>query len=403
LVRKRDLPAIEGGRPVFRKKFTTHGFGLYLYGKEELDNIKAVIRAKSPFRYYGVEVQHFTDKFEKAFAKMCKVKYALGVTSGSAALHVSLGALGVEKGDEVLVTALTWISDGFAPIWCGARPVIVDVDPNTLCINPEDVEDNITKQTKVVIAVDYFGYPADADKLMKICEEHEVYLLEDASHAHGASYKGRMTGGLGHIAAFSCQLHKIITSGEGGVVTTNDDELYERAYRFHDLGMLYHKQPFATVGFQYRMTELQGALLYAQVKKLRKIVNGNRKAARAIEKGIKKEIGKGPIFREEKDVKQVYYGLLLKPDWENLKIEGEEFIQALAREGVEVWRVNRPLYKADALKGIAKVPYAGGMCKEAEKAYKEWFALPVYPGMKEREIEGIVRAFTKIYKYYSKK
>ena len=218
-------------------------------------------------------------EFEKQFAAMHGVKHALAVTSCTTGLHLALAAMGVGEGDEVIVPAFTWVATANVVLYCGATPVFVDVSPVTFNIDPEQVADKITEKTKAIISVHLFGLCADMDALRAVLPEH-VRILEDAACAAGASYNGTIAGGLGDAASFSFHPRKSITTGEGGMVTTNDDALFERMAQMRNHGATIseeqrHHGPkpyilpdFNLLGFNYRMTDLQGSVGLVQLPKL---------------------------------------------------------------------------------------------------------------------------------------
>lgn len=218
-------------------------------------------------------------QFEKEFAKLHQVKHAVAVTSCTTGLHLALAALGINPGDEVIVPAFTWVATANVVLYCGATPVLVDVNPITFNIDPEQIEHRVTDRTKALIAVHLFGLCADIDAIKGAVPDH-VKIIEDAACAAGAKYKGKFAGGLGNVASFSFHPRKSITTGEGGMVTTNDSELAERMNQLRNHGATLseerrHHGPkpyilpdFNLLGFNYRMTDLQGAVGLIQLKKM---------------------------------------------------------------------------------------------------------------------------------------
>lgn len=209
----------------------------------------------------------YVTAFEGAFAAFCGAKHAIATNNGTTALHLALVALGVGPGDEVLIPTVTYIATANAVRYCGATPVLVDVSPKTLNIDPEDMTRRITPRTKGVIPVHLYGHPADMGAIMSLAERHGLFVLEDAAEAHGAEYRGKRVGGIGHCAAFSFFGNKIITTGEGGMVTTDDDHLAERLRIFRGQGMDPKRRYwFPVVGYNYRMTNIQAAIGLAQLE-----------------------------------------------------------------------------------------------------------------------------------------
>jgi perosamine synthetase len=211
----------------------------------------------------------YIDIFEEQFAKFCGVKYAVAVSNGTVALHLALEAFGIKTGDEVIVPDLTFIATSNAVKYTGAKPIIVDILEDTLCIDPAAIENAITPKTRAIIPVHLYGHPADMEKINQIAIAHNLLVLEDAAEAHGAEINGRRVGGLGTAAAFSFYGNKIITSGEGGMVTTDKEELYVKMKFLRDHAMSKEKRYWHTeVGFNYRMTNLQAALGVAQLERI---------------------------------------------------------------------------------------------------------------------------------------
>ena len=215
----------------------------------------------------------FVTQFENEFAEFCESSSAITVCNGTIALHLALLGLNVQPGDEVLVPALTYIATANAVRYVGAEPVFVDVDPNTWCIDPTKIENSITKQTKGIIAVHLYGHPADMDAINQIAEAHNLWVIEDAAEAHGAKYKGRKTGSLAKIATFSFYGNKLLTSGEGGAVTLNDEKLYSHLCMLRGQGMDPNRRYyFPITGYNFRLTNIACAILCAQLNKFEKTI-----------------------------------------------------------------------------------------------------------------------------------
>ena len=279
------------------------GLGSALIGKEEEELVLQVLRSQEPFRYYGHDPSKppgMAAQLEKEFAEMYGFKYALAVTSGTAALECALAALGVGPGDEVIVPAWSWISCFTAIVRVGGTPVLAEID-ETFCLAPGEISRLVTSRTKAVLLIHFQGVAADLEQITRECHSHGLKLLEDCAEAVGATYKGKSVGTYGDIAIFSFQYHKFMTSGEGGMVACQDPTLYERAVRFHDLGMVrpYHaaiKKPSvpAFSGDQFRMTELTAAMALAQLRKVDFIKQHCRRISAKIMDGIKSLSGMTP-------------------------------------------------------------------------------------------------------------
>jgi len=257
--------------------------GVHYYGEEEVEAVTRVIRAQSPFRFYGPNFQNETGQFEQEFAKYIGVKHCLAVSHGTAALQVAMAAMGVGPGDEVLVPGYFWVSTVGAIVRSGAIPRLVDVDAS-FNMDPEDMERKISSRTKLAIMVPMGGVIGQIAKVAEICKKHKILLLEDCAQSNGASQFGRMVGSYGDMAIFSFQINKNITAGEGGAVLTNSEELYKKAYAIHDLGyikdtngnLVFDQPEYQLWGIGCRMSEVTSAILRVQLRKLDKIVTNMR-------------------------------------------------------------------------------------------------------------------------------
>ena len=255
------------------------GPGAYWYGKEEIDAVMEVIQSGYLFRY-GSETDpkflHKVSTLEKEFAKYCGAKYALATSSGTSSLVASILALGLEPGDEVIVPAYTFVASYSSLIFPGIVPVLAEID-DSLTLDPKDIEHRITPRTKAIMPVHMLGNPSKMDEIMAIAKKHNLFVIEDSCQAAGASYKGKKTGTIGDIGAFSLNIFKTINTGDGGLVVTNDQKLYETAFGVHDQG---HKPSRlgvevgarSVLGLNFRINELTAAVGLAQLAKLDKIV-----------------------------------------------------------------------------------------------------------------------------------
>ena len=293
----------------------------------------------------------FITQFEQKFAEFIGVKYALAVSNGTTALHLALVSLGIKEGDEVIVPDLTFIATANAVAYTGAKPVFADIDPETWCIDPEDIKRKITRKTRAIIPVHLYGHPADMEPIMDIAKEYGLYIVEDCAEAHGAEYKGRRVGSIGNCGVFSFYGNKIITTGEGGMITTNDEKLYEKAKYLRDHAMSKEKRYWHTeIGYNYRLTNMQAALGLAQlerideiIKKKRQIFEWYKEALRGID-GIK-------LNSEKEWAKNVFWMVCLVN--ENFDEEKRDrFMKALKEKGIDTRPFfypcsMMPMYKAD--------------------------------------------------------
>lgn len=222
----------------------------------------------------------YVTRFEQEFARFCGVRHAVSVSNGTVALHLALHALGVGPGDEVIVPSLTFVATANAVHYTGATPVFADVDPVTWCIDPADVQRRITSRTRAILPVHLYGHPAPMAELQRLADEHDLLLIEDAAEAHGAAIGDKRVGGWGRIATFSFYANKIITTGEGGMLTTDDDALAARCRMLRDHAMPPHRRYWHDeVGFNYRMTNLQAAVGVAQMERIEHFIRRKRAIA----------------------------------------------------------------------------------------------------------------------------
>jgi perosamine synthetase len=220
----------------------------------------------------------YLDRFEQEFAEACDCRFALGTSNGTTALHLTLAALGVGPGDEVIVPSMTYIATANAVTYCGAEPVFVDVEPTTWCLDPAAIEEAITPRTKGIIPVHLLGHPADMDPILELARVHGLWVVEDAAEATFATYRGRVVGSMGHAATFSFFGNKILTSGEGGAVTFQDAGLEHRMRMLRGQGMdLNRRYHFPIVGYNYRMTNVAAAILCGQMERREQLVARRRR------------------------------------------------------------------------------------------------------------------------------
>lgn len=298
-------------------------------GKEELKNVVAAVKSG-----WVSSKGEFIPEFEKNFAEYCGTKYGVATSNGTAALHLALKTLDIDKGDEVIVPAMTFIAVANAIAYCNAKPVFVDSHPNYWCMDPKKIDEKITKNTKAIIPVHLYGHPCDMDAIADIAKENDLYIIEDAAEAHGAEYKGTKTGSFGDIACFSFFGNKIITTGEGGMCVTNDGKLYEKMRVLRDHGMdPKRKYWHGVIGFNYRMTNVQAAIGVAQLKKIDKLIKIKRKISKAYNSQLK-EVEGITLPPEMLWAKNVYwmYSVLVEDDF---GVDRDELVKRLEQEKIE--------------------------------------------------------------------
>jgi 8-amino-3,8-dideoxy-alpha-D-manno-octulosonate transaminase len=265
--------------------------GSFFIADEEVEEVMKVLKARSPFRFYGPDLQRCVERLEAAYCQRLKRKYAIAVNSGTAALSLALAALGVGPGDEVLVPGYMWISCISAIVRSGAIPRLVDVD-DTFCMDPADLKKKIGPHSKGVLMVHMSGAMGAVDQIREICGDRNLFLLEDCAQANGATYKGRPAGTFGEMAIFSFQLNKNITAGEGGLVVCDDESLYRRSWAVHDLGyprnadgrLEFSDPKYQMWGQGSRYAELLAAVMLAQLRKLDAITAAMRRRKYALRK-----------------------------------------------------------------------------------------------------------------------
>jgi len=415
-----DKLALFGGEPVRTEPLPTisNKTGRNI-GPEELELLKEVVESGSLFRYSGRMVSRFEDEF----AEFLGVKYAVASTSGTAALHIATGAIPLGPGMEVITPPITDMGTIIAILGQNAIPVFADLNPETYTLNPEDVRRRITDKTKAIIAVHLFGLMCDMDALKEIAEEKGIYLIEDCAQAYLAEYKGKISGTIGDFGCFSLQQSKHMFTGDGGITVTNDEELARRARLFMDKGWdreAAGARRYVMIGFNYRMTELQGAVALAQLKKVEWVVERRRAVARALTEKIEDIEGiKPPVV--PKGYKHSYWLYPIKLDLSIFNASLEDFAKALRAEGIPATAgyIGLPLYMNTIF--LEKIGYAGtgcpwicplydreitysrGLCPETEKILRELVTLPCNEYFTEKDVEDIASALRKVADYYRKR
>lgn len=338
----------------------------------------------------------YIEKFEKGFAEYCGAKYAVSCSNGLAALHLACAALNLKRGDEVIVPTFTMAASINAIIFTGATPVLVDTDKETYCIDVNKIEEKITKRTKAIMPVHIYGHPCDMDPIIKIAKKYNLYIIEDAAESHGAEYNGKKTGIFGEIGCFSFYANKILTTGEGGMCITDSKELAEKMKRLRnhafDVPRFVHKE----VGFNYRLTNIQAAIGFAQVEKAEMLVEARRNVGLRYNKLLKET--KGLILPAEKSyAKNVYwmYGLVLS---EETKISKEDVMNQLKDRGIETRSFFIPMHRQPVYhnKTVDNAPDCTGHYPVAEKISERGFYLPSSSDLTDKEIEFICSTLKEI-------
>ena len=392
--------AINGGTPV-RDTYLA-------YGKQKIDedDINSVVKVlKGDYLTTGPIVS----EFENSVAKYVGTKYAVAVSNGTAALHMACYAAGISEGDEVLVPAITFAASSNCVLYCGGKPVFIDIDPKSYNIDINKIKEKITNKTKAIIPVDFAGQSVDMDSILKIAEEYNLIVIEDAAHALGSEYKNEKVGSKAHMTEFSFHPVKPITTGEGGVVVTNSKELYEKMILFRSHGITrnselmtenqgpwYYEQ--IDLGYNYRLTDIQSALGLSQIKKLDDFILKRREIVNKYNEAFKelKEIGT-PFENEYSKSGYHIYVLLLNLD--KLKCGRKEIFEALQAENIGVNVHYLPVYLHPYYK---KLGYKKGECPVAEDIYNRMITIPLFPSMSDKDVKDVIEAVKKVLNYYRK-
>jgi len=372
------------------------------YGRQSIDeeDIRAVVEVlRSDWLTTGPKVA----EFERAFADFVDTKEAVAISSGTAALHAAVYALGIGPGDEVIVPAMTFAATANCVVFQGATPVFADVDPDSLLISPAQVEAKITSRTKVVIAVDYTGHPADYDAIHAITNKYGIKLVADACHALGASYKGRPVGSLADLSVFSFHPVKHITTGEGGMITTNDSELAERIRRFRNHGITtdYHQREkqgswfyeMVDLGYNYRLTDLQCALGLSQLNKLPRFLEKRRKIADQYNDAFSHTSSISPLAVSP-DVLHAYHLYVVQLNLESFGVDRMTLFRRLRQTGIGVNVHYIPVHLHPFYRN--KFGTEKGLCPAAEAAYEHILSLPMHAEMTDRDVDTVCTTFQKI-------
>jgi perosamine synthetase len=366
-------------------------YGRQFIDEDDISAVKEVLQ--SDWLTTGPSV----GEFEEALAAFVHAKEAVAVSSGTAALHAAMFALNIGPGDEVIAPAMTFAATANCVVYQGGTPVFVDVDPQTLLIDPQAVEAALTPRTRAVIAVDYTGHPADYDRLRAITAKHGIALVADACHSLGGAYKERPVGTLADLNAFSFHPVKHIATGEGGMIVTDDPRLAERMRRFRNHGITTdHRQrekqgswfyEMVDLGYNYRITDLQCALGISQLKKLPEFIKQRRKIARAYDEAFAQSDAIQPLVVTA-DVEHAYHLYVIRLQSAGLDIDRNGLFGILRQNGIGV-NVHyipvhlHPFYR----KQFGTRP---GLCPAAEAAYEQILSIPMFAAMTEAQTREVI-------------
>lgn len=352
-----------------------------IIGEQEIENVVEVL--KSGMIAQGPKVAEFEEKF----ADWVGAKYGIATNSGTAALHVALLACGIGPGDEVITTPFTFIASGNAIVYTGATPVFADIDLDTYNINPLTIEELITDKTKAILPVQLYGQAAEMDKIREIAEKHDLMVIEDAAQAHGATYKDEKVGSMGDMACFSFYPTKNMTTSEGGMITTNNKELAEKARMFRDHGSNI-KYTHDEIGYNFRMTDIGAAIGLAQLDVIDDFNNKRIENAEYLNEGLKDVDGVViPYSPEER--KHVYHQYTIRVD----KGDRDKWVEMLNERGIgtgihyPIPLYNQPIFKKLGFDGNSPV---------AEKAADNVISLPVHPSLTKDDLDLIIEAVKEV-------
>lgn len=395
-----DKPAICGGKPVRETKI--------YYGHQYIDDedIQAVVEVlKSDYLTCGPKI----DELEEKLCQLTGAKYAVACSNGTAALHLACMAAGIQEGDEVITTPITFAASANCALYCGARPVFADINEETFNIDPESVEMHTGEKTKAVVAVDFTGQSVELDRLLSHCHKHGLVLIEDGAHVIGTKYNGKWNGSIADMTTLSFHPVKTVTGGEGGAVLTNNQEYYQKLllYRTHGItrdpelmehemdGSWYYEQ--VALGMNYRMTDMQAALVISQLNKLPKFSSRRKEIVKAYDEAF----GRLPQVILQKEIPQsdtTRHLYILRLNLSKLKIGRKQFFEALGAENICCNVHYIPVYYFPYYERLG---YKKGLCPKAEKLYEEIISLPLYYAMTDQDVQDVIKAVTKIASYYA--
>lgn len=373
------------------------------YGRQWLDedDIQAVVQVlKSDYLTTGPKII----EFEKAFAQYVGAKYAVAIANGTAALHAACFSAGIKEGDEVITTPITFAASANSVLYCGGKPIFADIDPDTYNIDPDEIRKRITSKTKAIIPVHFTGQPCEMEEIGKIAKEYNLTVIEDAAHAVGADYKGKKIGSISDMITFSFHPVKHITTGEGGMITTNNEDLYKKLllFRSHgitrDRGLIqeeyqgpwYYEQ--LELGYNYRMTDIQAALGLSQLNKVDKFVKRRREIASIYSQAFGDEANLiTPL--QQVGCNSSWHLYVIRLHLEDLKCSRRDFFEYLHEDKISVNIHYIPVYKHPYYQ---KNGYRDVICPNSEQFYDTCLSLPIFPKMTNEDVADVLRSVKNI-------
>lgn len=395
-----DKLAINGGKPI---RETYLSYGKQCIDDKDIENVIEVL--KGDYLTTGPKVA----EFEKKIADYVGAKYAVAVSNGTAALHTACYAAGIKEDDEVLVSAITFAASSNCVLYCGGKPVFIDLDPKTYNIDVNKIEEKITSKTKAIIPVDLTGQSVDIDKIMEIAKKHNLIVIEDAAHALGSEYKGKKVGTIADMTEFSFHPVKPVTTGEGGVIVTNSKEYYDKMmlFRSHGItrdselmtenhGSWYYEQ--IDLGYNYRITDLQCALGISQMDKLDSFVKRRREIVNRYNEAFK-DFDELEIPFEAEFSNSGWHIYVITLNLDKLSVGRKEIFEALQKENIGVNVHYLPVYMHPYYQ---KLGYKKGQCPIAEELYDRMITIPLFPWMSDYDVESVIKGIEKVIGYYRK-
>lgn len=393
-----DKPAILGGSPVRQELLP---YGKQWIEEDEIEEVTAVL--KSDFITQGPKIS----EFEKRFADYVGSKYAVAIANGTAALHAAVFAAGISRGDEVITSPITFAASANCILYQGGIPVFADILEDTYNIDPVEIKKRITPLTKAVIPVHFTGQPVDLDEVHRIARKYNLVVIEDAAHALGAKYRGQRIGGLSDMAIFSFHPVKHITTGEGGIVTTNNREFYEKLILFRNHGITRDRDKLTrdegpwyyemqALGYNYRLTDLQAAMGIKQLAKSEKFINLRRKYVQ-IYNEVFKDIEEVIIPYEKPGCDSSWHIYVIQLRTEMISVGRKEIFAALRAENIGVNVHYLPVYLHPYYRELG---YPQGLCPKAERLYERIITLPLFSKMTDQDVTDVIRAVKKVIGYY---
>ena len=393
--------AINGGKPV-RDSYLS--YGKQLIDENDIKNVIDILNGD--YLTTGPTV----NKFEKMVCDYVGSKYAVAFSSGTSALHAACFVAGINSGDEVITTPMTFAASANCILYCKGKPVFADINPNTYNIDICEIEKKITNKTKAIIPVHFTGQSVDLDPILDLAKKYNLIVIEDAAHALGTKYKGRCVGSISDMTMFSFHPVKTVTTAEGGMITTNSKELYEKLLLFRTHGITRNKNLMTNkhegpwyyeqidLGYNYRITDLQCALGISQMNKLDSFIKRRKELVRMYNEHLSSI--EGIILQKEEDFSDTSRHLyIIRLELDKFKVGRKQIFEALIAENIGVNVHYLPVYLHPYYQ---KLGYKKGTCPNAESLYDSMITLPLYPAMSNNDFYDVINALNKVLDFHRK-